>query len=161
MSRDCARRRVANAGYGNDTGFRDGLTERGLTYAVGVQGTTTVWPESEASLPSKPWKGVGRKPSLLRRDAEHRPISVKALELGLPSQCLPYRHLAAGQQHGTSRPLADGRTRRGMVAHRVARGTAGTGKYVLSTLPADTSFERLVAMTKMRWRIERDYQELK
>ncbi|WP_242671725.1 transposase, partial [Azotobacter chroococcum] len=34
-------------------------------------------------------------------------------------------------------------------------------KYVLSTLPAGTSLERLVAVTRMRWRIERDYQELK
>jgi len=29
-------------------------------------------------------------------------------------------------------------------------------KYVLSTLPADTSLKRLAAATKMRWRTERD-----
>jgi hypothetical protein len=34
-------------------------------------------------------------------------------------------------------------------------------KYWLSTLPADISFEALVDRTKLRWRIERDYQELK
>jgi hypothetical protein len=34
-------------------------------------------------------------------------------------------------------------------------------KYWLSTLPADISFEALVNRTKLRWRIERDYQELK
>jgi hypothetical protein len=34
-------------------------------------------------------------------------------------------------------------------------------KYVLSTLSADTSLKELVAKTMMRWRIERDYQELK
>ena len=33
--------------------------------------------------------------------------------------------------------------------------------YWLSTLPADISFEHLVDLTKMRWRIERDYLELK
>ena len=33
--------------------------------------------------------------------------------------------------------------------------------YWLSTLPADISFERLVDLTKLRWRIERDYLELK
>jgi hypothetical protein len=34
-------------------------------------------------------------------------------------------------------------------------------KYWLSTLPEDTAFDRLVDLTKLRWRIERDYQELK
>ena len=34
-------------------------------------------------------------------------------------------------------------------------------KYWLSTLPADTALLDLVKTTKMRWRIERDYQELK
>jgi hypothetical protein len=34
-------------------------------------------------------------------------------------------------------------------------------QYWLSTLPEDISFERLVDAAKLRWRIERDYQELK
>jgi SRSO17 transposase len=34
-------------------------------------------------------------------------------------------------------------------------------KYWLSTLPADTPLKDLVAAAKGRWRIERDYQELK
>jgi SRSO17 transposase len=34
-------------------------------------------------------------------------------------------------------------------------------KYWLSTLPKDITFHRLVDFTKLRWRIERDYQELK
>jgi len=34
-------------------------------------------------------------------------------------------------------------------------------KYWLSTLPADTPLVALVRVAKMRWRIERDYQELK
>ena len=34
-------------------------------------------------------------------------------------------------------------------------------KYWLSTLPADISFRSLVDFAKLRWRIERDYQELK
>src|SRR5579862_6111065 len=34
-------------------------------------------------------------------------------------------------------------------------------KYWLSTLPEDISFRRLVDVAKLRWRIERDYQELK
>jgi SRSO17 transposase len=34
-------------------------------------------------------------------------------------------------------------------------------KYWLSTLPADTALATLVETAKLRWRIERDYQELK
>ena len=34
-------------------------------------------------------------------------------------------------------------------------------KYWLSTLPADIGFEALVDRAKLRWRIERDYQDLK
>jgi len=34
-------------------------------------------------------------------------------------------------------------------------------KYWLATLPEEIAFDRLVDLTKLRWRIERDYQELK
>jgi Transposase DDE domain len=34
-------------------------------------------------------------------------------------------------------------------------------KYWLSTMPNDIAFDRLVDLAKLRWRIERDYQELK
>jgi SRSO17 transposase len=34
-------------------------------------------------------------------------------------------------------------------------------KYWLSTLPESTTLQRLVSFAKLRWRIERDYQELK
>jgi SRSO17 transposase len=40
-------------------------------------------------------------------------------------------------------------------------GDAEPAKYWLGTLPSDTPIAELVASTKRRWRIERDYQELK
>ena len=40
-------------------------------------------------------------------------------------------------------------------------GEAEPSNYWLSTLPESTSFRRLVDIAKMRWRIERDYQDLK
>src|SRR3979411_1154060 len=40
-------------------------------------------------------------------------------------------------------------------------GEAEPTKYWLSTLPANISFRQLVDFAKLRWRIERDYQELK
>jgi len=40
-------------------------------------------------------------------------------------------------------------------------GDAEPLKYFLSTAPSEATLEQLVFVTKMRWRIERDYQELK
>jgi len=41
------------------------------------------------------------------------------------------------------------------------KGEKEPTKYWLSTLPERISFRRLVDLAKLRWRIERDYQELK
>ena len=41
------------------------------------------------------------------------------------------------------------------------QGEAEPTKYWLSTLPQNITFGNLVDLTKLRWRIERDYQELK
>src|SRR5690606_26488550 len=35
---------LADAGYGETAEFRDGLTERGLTYVVGVPNNQLIWP---------------------------------------------------------------------------------------------------------------------
>lgn len=48
-----------------------------------------------------------------------------------------------------------------MAADRVARRQDEPTKYWLSTLPEEIAFRRLVDFAKLRWRIERDYQELK
>lgn len=165
---------LADAGYGNDTRFRDGLTEMGIAYAVGVQGSTTVWAYGQAPLPPKPWSGKGHKPKLLRRDDEHPPISIKALAFDLSAAQFQNITWRQGSNIDLSSRFAAVRVR---AAHRDYQRTAPRDeewlliewpeghaepeKYVLSTLPADTPLERLVAVTKMRWRIERDYQDLK
>lgn len=76
---------LADAAYGNDNGFRDGLHDLGLEYAVGVQSSTSVWPPGFAPLPSKVRGVMGRPPKLLLRDERHQPLSVKELAL-CPSQ---------------------------------------------------------------------------
>jgi SRSO17 transposase len=40
------------------------------------------------------------------------------------------------------------------------KGEPEPTKYWLSTLPPDTRLRELVDLAKLRWRIERDYQEL-
>ena len=75
---------LGDAGYGVDGAFRSGVTANGLTYAVGVQSTLSVWRPDAEPLPPKPWSGRGRPPSRIRRDGEHAPVSAKRLAKGLP-----------------------------------------------------------------------------
>ena len=77
---------LADAGYGVNGAFRSGVTAMGLTYATGVQPTLSVWPADQGPLPSKPWSGRGRKPSRMRRDADHRPVSAKKLAMALAQE---------------------------------------------------------------------------
>src|ERR1700722_9977154 len=50
---------LTDAAYGSDGGFRAGVTEMGLIYAVAVQSTISVWPPGMEPLPPKPWSGRG------------------------------------------------------------------------------------------------------
>lgn len=165
---------IADAGYGTDSAFRERLTALGLSYMVGVIGTLSVWPPGEAPAPPKPWSGRGRRPKLLRRDAEHRPMSLKALAMQLPAR----RFRTVSWREGTNQKLS-GRfaALRVWPAHRDfwraephpeqwllidwPKGAPEPTKYFLSTLPADTPVKELVRIAKLRWRIERDYRELK
>ena len=165
---------LADAAYGNDNGFRDGLHELGLEYAVGVQSSTSVWPPGLAPLPCKPRGVMGRPPKLLRRDERQQPLSVKQLALCLrPSDLrrVSWREGTRGTMHSRFAAL------RVRVAHRDyersqpreeqwlliewPKAEKEPTKYWLSNLPASISVRKLVDTAKLRWRIERDYEELK
>jgi len=165
---------LADAAYGNDTGFRDRLTAWGLSYVVGVQSSCTMWPPGAAPLPPKAYRGRGRPAKLVRRDARHRPATAKALALSLPRA----RYRTVAWREGSAGTL---RSRFAAVrirpAHRDSSrttpraeewlliewpaGETEPSKYFLSNLPAATPRKTLVELAKLRWRIERDYQDLK
>jgi SRSO17 transposase len=165
---------VVDAGYGVDTAFRQRLTALGFSYVVGITGAVSVWPEGQAPLPPKRWSGRGLKPTRLRRDAEHQPLSARALALQLPRRRLHTVSWREGTNDALSSRFAALRVRCAHRDHlRVAphpeqwlliewpTGEAAPTKYFLSTLPAVTPLKELVRVAKLRWRIERDYQELK
>jgi SRSO17 transposase len=165
---------LMDAGYGNNSDLRADIAALQLTYVAGIQSNTTVWASGTGPLPAKKWSGRGRPPKLLQRDAEHQPISAKDLALGLPKRA--WRTIT--WREGTAERLS---SRFARVRVRVARrdfkrsesrpeewlliewprGEKEPSKYWLSTLPEDITFRRLVDLAKLRWRIERDYQELK
>jgi len=165
---------LADAAYGNDAGFRAGLEELELEFVVGVQSSTTVWTPGTSPLPAKAWKGKGRPTSLLRRDEKHQPLSAKELALCLSAEDLQ----TVGWREGSKGKLRSHFARlRVRPAHRDywrsrpypeqwlllewPQGEPELTKYWLSNLPAQTSLQQLVWLVKLRWRIERDYEELK
>jgi len=77
---------LTDAGYGVDTDFRDGVTALGLSYVVGIQSSTSLWVPGTGPLPPKRWRGIGRPPALIRRDAKHKPVSAKQMALALPKR---------------------------------------------------------------------------
>jgi SRSO17 transposase len=165
---------VTDAGYGNDTDSRDGITAAGLPYVAGILGTTSLWPPGAGPLPAGPWSGTGRPPRRLRRDAAHRPLAAEKLAAGLPAGA--WRTVT--WREGTSGPLA---SRFAAVRVRPAHDDFRLGEpraeewflvewpegekepthYWFSTLPGTAALDELVAAAKLRWRIERDFEELK
>jgi SRSO17 transposase len=165
---------LADAGYGVDTAFRQALNDMGLLYAVGVTSAVVVWPPGVEPLPPKAYSGMGRPPVMPRRTTRRQPMSVKALAQSLPAQAF---HTISWRE-GTNETLS---SRFAALRVRHAGGNAGKArlrplewllvewpthekepsKYVLSTLPEDTPINELVGAAHQRWRIERDYQDLK
>ena len=165
---------LADAAYGNDGKFRAGITAEGLPYSVGVFSSLLVWRPGEAPPPRT--EG-GRRPRLKPGEKRPRPVQVKTLAMELPADAWQTVTWREGSNAVLSSRFARRRVRpapqaaeRGKSTELAAEewlliewpdGEAEPTRYWLSTLPADISFERLVDLTKLRWRIERDYLELK
>ena len=153
---------VIDAGYGNASQLRAGITELGKLYVAGIQSQTLV---------SKPSPRRGRAAKKGRRDASNA-ISVKGLAVGLRAKAWHTIEWREGTNERLSSRFA--RVRIHVGASNEPDKSAEEWlliewpedeneptKYWLSTLPRNISFCDLVDSAKLRWRIERDYQELK
>ena len=163
---------LADAGYGLSAPFRQGLTARGLVWAVGILGRQKVYPAgvklifpiagrgrprerhipdllsmpSEDMLADAKWKNVswrlGTKGKLKARFA-----AVRVRTADGP----PQRIKDMGQQH------LPGEEAWLIGEHR----SSGEKKYYLANLPAATDLRTLAATIKARWICEQDHQQLK
>jgi SRSO17 transposase len=165
---------LMDAGYGANTDLRTDIAKLGVSYVAGIMPNTTVWAPGTAPLRAKRWSGQGRPPKLIRRDRNHRPIAVKKLALSLPAKV--WRTIA--WREGSAEQLTSRFARlRVRVAHRDynltksrpeewlliewPKGEEEPTKYWLSNLPEKIAFHCAGRSAMLRWRIERDYQELK
>src|SRR3979490_1401628 len=157
---------LMDADYGRNAKLRRGVTAQGLTYGAGIQSTPLVWKPGTGPKPDRATPKWGRRgnPDLL---------SVKEIALDLPEEAWQTIHW----REGTADLLS---SRFARLRVRVADANVSVGeltdewlliewpegedeptKYWFSTLPEDIEFAVLVDIAKLRWRIERDYQELK
>ena len=162
---------LADAAYGTEADWREQLSAWGLSYAVAVRENTHVWSGAHqpARMPRPSPRG-GRPRTRLVSNARHSPLSVWELAQQLPARSLR----TVTWREGTNAPL---RSRFAALRVRAANARRARAEewlliewprtevkpvhYWLCTLPARTSLKQLVAAAMGRWRIERDYQELK
>ena len=164
---------LMDAGYGADTSLRSTITGLGLAYVAGIQPHTSVWTRTNPPPPVRPWFGRGRPTSRMVRDPGHEPQSVEDVALSLPDDTWETITWRVGSADVLSSRFARVRVR---AAHRDYNRSAprdeewlvvewppeeAPSKFWLATVPEDIGFTRLVELAKLRWRIERDYQELK
>ena len=155
---------LRDGGYGASAGFRHGLDERGLRWAVGMPRNQKIHAPNVQLIPPT---GRKRRP---RPDQDPRPAEAVLAER-------TWRRVT--WRHGTKGPLA---ARFAAVRVRVGDGatfannrhlpgeevwlvgewrSSGERKYYLSNLPPRTSRRALVAAIKARWGCEQGHQPLK
>jgi SRSO17 transposase len=154
---------LVDAGYGHDSKLRAGITKLGKVYTAGIQPQTLVWPPGKRPS-GAPKKGHRRAP-----DA----ISAKEVALRLPAKAWRTIEWREGTNERLSSRFARVRVQPASIRERSERaakewlliewpeGEKEPTKYWLSTLQRSIAFRHLVDAAKLRWRVERDYQELK
>lgn len=165
---------LADAGYGEITEFREALAERSYTYVVGVPGVVAVWAPGTGPIPPSEQPPSKFRPRTRFLTGDQKPTSVLELATSLGRKVCK----SVSWREGSRRIQ---RSRFGAVRVRTAhrhvvgdppgpeqwlvyewpKGENEPTKFYLSTLDASTPLKRLVYLAKLRWRVERDYQELK
>ena len=163
---------LADAGYGLSAPFRQGLSERGLTWAVGIPFKQKVYPADVAMI--FPVAGRGRPRQ--RHIPDTKSITAQAMLETAKWRKVSWRRGTKGRLSARFAAIrvraADGPPQRirDMGAQHLPgeevwvigeHRSTGERKYYLSNLPADTSLKQLAAAIKARWICEQAHQQLK
>jgi SRSO17 transposase len=164
---------VADAGYGVSTEFRDALTAHQMPYVLGVRETTKVWPPGVTPRPRRRRVFRGRPPSRPQGPVRQPAVRLSTLLGRLPGSSWSTVTWREGTRGGMRSRFVALRIRPAHDRHRTEPrpvewvlgewplGEPTPTKYYLSTLPESTPLATLARLAHLRWRIERDYQELK
>ena len=163
---------LADAGYGLSAPFRQGLTDRGLTWAVGIPYKQKVYPADVAMIFPVAGRGRPRK----RHIPDVTSIGAQAMLEAAQWQTVSWRRGTKGRLSARFAALrvrvADGPTQRihDMGAQHLPgeevwlvgeHRSTGERKYYLSNLPPDTTLKQLAGAIKARWVCEQAHQQLK
>jgi SRSO17 transposase len=156
---------LMDSGYGRDSELRTELTSLGLTYVAGILPNTLMWqPGSGPRRKGKPLNNTGRRdePDLVSAEKVARRLgtwrTIRWREGA--GEWLSSRFARMRVRVGHNKLIPE-KLQSEWLLIEWPEGEKKPTKYWLSTLPANTSFRKLVDFAKLRWRIERDYLELK
>lgn len=163
---------LADSGYGRSAPFRQALSERGLTWAVGIPAKQKVYPANVAMI----FPVAGRGRPRLRHIPDQLSVAVETVLADQPWRSVTWRRGTKGRLAARFAALrvrvADGAPQRihDMGAQHLPgeevwvvgeHRSSGERKYYLSNMPADTSVKQLAAAIKARWICEQAHQQLK
>lgn len=149
---------LMDADYGRDGSLRRELRALGLSYVAAIQSTPMVWRDGTGPKPGR------RLPKAREEDADL--LSVKDVARALDKSAWKTIRWREGTAEWLSSRFARVRVRLAREAEEWLliewpQDAKAPTKYWLSNLPEDIAFDKFVDIAKLRWRIERDYQELK
>jgi SRSO17 transposase len=167
---------LADPAYGDVTEYRDALVDRELDYVLGIQSSLVAWAPGTGPIPPPETRPPGQRgrPWTRWKTGSDKPVSVLELAKARGRASCSTVHWREGSRGRQGSRFGAVRVR---MAHRHTLGAAPSDeqwllyewpsdekeptKFWLSTLPAKTPVKQLVRMAKLRWRVERDYQEMK
>jgi SRSO17 transposase len=177
---------VADAGYGENTGFLRGLEERTLAYVCAVPRSFGVRKPAEVSaaaatpLPAYARRGRPRLPrpaalSTVAQFADALPADAwQSVRWREGSRGPLRKQFAALRVHAATGSPTAGQSERSvndarvwtapegwLLVERPVPGEDGETKYYVSNLPADTPLRRLVLLAHSRWVVEQFYEDAK
>jgi SRSO17 transposase len=149
---------LMDADYGRDSNLRRELRTLGMAYVAAIQSTPMVWSPGTGPKPGR------RLPKTREEDADL--VSVREVALALDKSAWKTIRWREGTAEWLSSRFARVRIQLAREAEQWLlvewpQDAKAPTKYWLSNLPEDIAFDSLVDIAKLRWRIERDYQELK
>ena len=149
---------LMDADYGRDGNLRRELRELGLSYVAAIQSSTLVWRPGRGPKPGgKPATTRRQNRDLIRVDDLARALDEKAWKT------IRWREGSADwlKSRFARVRVSPAREPEQWLLIEWPHGEKAPTKYWLSNLAQDIAFDELVDIAKLRWRIERDYEELK